>query len=135
MKTINKKAVVKVLNSFEIVEVNGGDSAYILVEDKKENRKALNKVGISNKTINKYSDKENICILSLGFSENLVDLYDGDKLIAFDSQFEVEIEKGKSIILYKLDGETNIAVSDDGGPVSTLKLTKKQLKEIKNVIA
>lgn len=135
MKTIDKKAVVEVLNSFEIVEVNGGDSAYILVEDNKANRKALNKVGVSNKTINKYSDKENICILSLGFSENLVDLYDGDKLIAFDSQFEVDMENGKSIILYKLGGETNIAISEDGGPVSTLKLTKEQLQEIKNVIA
>lgn len=135
MKTIEKKRVLDVLNNLDVIETNGGDEAYILVENNEENHKQLNAVGISSETINKYGDEETFCALALAFSEGYADMYDGNKIILFDKKFEAEVEKGKSIILYMQGNDFKLAISEDSGNVSISRLTDEQLQEIKKVIA
>jgi hypothetical protein len=135
MNLFEKQRVLDVLNSLEWIETNGGDEAYILVENSEENHKQLNAVGITSETINQYADEETFCALSLAFGEGFCDIYESGKLIAFDKSIEVNLEKGKSIILYKHNEEFYLTISEDSGRIETAKLTDEQLQEIKNVIA
>lgn len=135
MNVIEKQHVLSVLNGLEVIETNGGDEAYIIVENNEENHKQLNAVGVSSEIINKYGDEETFCILTLAFSEGYCDIYDGNKLIAFDKSVEVEVEKGKSVVFYKHDCDFHLAVFEDSGTVSRVKLTDEQVDEIKRVIA
>lgn len=80
MNFFEKKRVLDVLNSLEVIETNGGDAPYILVENSKENRKLLNEVGITNEVIDKYGDEEMFCVLALAFTEGLADYYESGKL-------------------------------------------------------
>ena len=75
MQTIDKQAILDVLNSLEVIEQNGGESAYLLVENNVENHKKLNAVGVPSKTINNYGDDETFCILALALSEGYADHY------------------------------------------------------------
>lgn len=135
MNIIEKQRVLDALNSLEVVDENGGDSAYLIVDSSNENLEKLNVVGVTKETALKYGDEETFCILALAFSEGYADLYDGSKLIAFDRSFEVSIEKDKFITLYKLNGKSYIMLSRDGGEISTVELTNDQLVDIKSVIA
>lgn len=135
MTLVEKQKVLDVLNSLDVIETNGGEDAYILVENNQENHERLNEVGITSETIDKYGDEDTFCILALAFSEGYCDLYEMGKLIAFDKSLEVEVSEGNSIILYKQDGEVYLTISKDGGRIETVRLTSEQLQEIKNVIA
>ncbi|NRS47944.1 MULTISPECIES: hypothetical protein [Brevibacillus] len=44
---MNRQAILDVLNNLEVVEINGGDSPYILVENNEIVRQKLNAVGKS----------------------------------------------------------------------------------------
>ncbi|NQF17820.1 hypothetical protein HPY31_28555 [Brevibacillus sp. HB1.3] len=44
---MNRQAILDVLNNLEVVETNGGDSPYILVENNEIVRQKLNAVGKS----------------------------------------------------------------------------------------
>jgi hypothetical protein len=111
MNLFEKQRVLDVLNNLEWIETNGGDEAYILVENSEENHKQLNAVGITSEIINQYGDEETFCALSLAFSEGFCDIYECGKLIAFDKSIEVDLEKGKSIILYKHNEEFYLTIS------------------------
>lgn len=138
MTKTNKQAVVDVLNSLEIIDQDGGDNAYLLVENSPENHKKLNAVGVSSETINKYCDieKENFCILSLGLSEGYVDQFTGDKLICFDAsvEFTLSHEAEKSIVLYKNEGDVTIALND-GPKVWSVILNDEQLQVVKTLLS
>lgn len=135
MKIAEKKRVLDVLNSLDVIETNGGEEAYILVENNKENHELLNDVGVPSETINGFGDEETFCILSLAFSEGYADLYDGNKIIAFDRKMEVEVSKGEDIILYKHNGGVYLALSKDDGSVAAMKLSGEQINQIKTVTA
>lgn len=135
MNCAEKKKVLDVLNGLDVIETNGGDDAYILIENNKENHELLNDVGISSELINQYGDEETFCALALAFSEGYADLYDGNKFIAFDKKIEVEIFKDEDVILYKHEGDIYLAVSEHGGSVETVKLSGEQVEKIKSVIA
>lgn len=135
MKIAEKQRVLDVLNSLDVIEINGGDEAYILVENNKENHEILNEVGISSGVINKYGDKETFCALALAFSEGYADLYDGSKIIAFDKRMEVEISKGEDIVLYKHGRDIYLALSKAGGSVEAVNLSKEQIDAINSVIS
>jgi hypothetical protein len=64
-----------------VVEMNGGDDAYILVENSEENRKKLNAVGVTDETITRYGDDKTFCILALAFNEGYADEYRDGKLV------------------------------------------------------
>jgi hypothetical protein len=113
MKIAEKQLILEALNSLEFIETNGGEEAYILVENNDENHKILNEVGISSETINRYGDEETFCILALAFSEGYCDLYEHGKLIAFDKSIELEVGNGKSVILYKHEGKSYLTLSED----------------------
>lgn len=110
MNKLNKKEVVEALNSLEVIEASGGDCAYVLVENSKENHEILNGVGISSETMNKYGDEETFCILSLGFSEGLIDLYDGSKCVLFDKEIKLKVDDGKEVILFKADDKFILSI-------------------------
>ncbi|MGE7114684.1 hypothetical protein [Lysinibacillus sp. NPDC047702] len=69
MKTIDKQAILDILNSLEVIEQNGGESSYILVENNAANHEKLNALGVPSEAINKYGDEETFCFLALAFSE------------------------------------------------------------------
>jgi len=135
MNKLNKKEVVKALNSLEVIEASGGDCAYVLVENNKENHELLNEVGISSDTINQYGDEETFCILSLGFSEGLIDLYDGSKCICFDEEIKLKVDTGKEVVLYKTDESVNISIHEDSGDVYIKELSKEQIIDIVNFLS
>lgn len=84
-----KQKVLDVLNSLEVIETNGGEDSYILVEMNEDVRKRLNDVGVTNDTINQYGDDEAICILSLAFNECYANALEGTKLVLRPNQFAV----------------------------------------------
>lgn len=135
MNLTEKQRVLDVLNDLEVIESNGGEEAYILVANNKENESLLNSVGISKDTFEKYGDDETFCILSLAFCEGYCDLFIDGKLIAFDESLEIEVYSGKSIILYKHNSRFNLVITDDSGSVLKTELTNKQVEEIKSFIA
>lgn len=129
MKTIDKKLALTVLNSLEVIEREGGEYAYILVENNEENRLALNAVDISDKTIKKYGDDKTFCILALAFGEKLADLYAGGELIYFDKMMEFETETpGVDVIFYECDGETYIAITEPDGSFIKNKVSSDKLE-------
>ncbi|MGG4449621.1 hypothetical protein [Brevibacillus porteri] len=78
---MNRQAVLDVLNSLEVVDSEGGESAYILVENSEEVRQKLNAVGISDEVINQYGDDESFDVLALAFSEGYTDYYTKGKFV------------------------------------------------------
>lgn len=77
---MDKQAVLDVLNSFEVVDQNGGDDAYILVDNNDINRSKLHEVGVTDKEIHDAGDNETFCILALAMNGKYADDYEG-KLI------------------------------------------------------
>lgn len=134
MSKLNKKEVLEVLNSLDVIESSGGECAYVLVKNSKENHELLNEVGVSSETINKYGDEETFCILSLGFSEGLIDLYDGSKCICFDDEIKLKVDTGKEVVLYKTGDSVNISIHEDSGDVYIKELTKEQISNILNFL-
>lgn len=134
MNLTEKQKVIDALNSLEIIETNGGDEAYALFENNEENRAILNEVGISDDVINGYGDEETSCIIAIGFGEGYADLYDGNKLIVFEENVEIDMGEGKTIVLYKYNGQSFISF-DNGGSVSIMDITDEQVNGIKRVIA
>ncbi|MGE6515178.1 hypothetical protein [Lysinibacillus sphaericus] len=104
MQTIDKQAVLDVLNSLEVIEQNGGENAYLLVGNNVENHKKLNALGVPSKTINNYGDEETFCILALALSEGYADYYNAFKggLVLEPENCE-GIEMNKQIIGANLD--------------------------------
>ncbi|WP_391574524.1 hypothetical protein [Cohnella sp.] len=66
---LSRQAICDVLNNFEVVEQEGGDGAYISVEDNSENREKLYAVGITKERIDAVGDgyEGTFDILSLAF--------------------------------------------------------------------
>ncbi|WP_121639521.1 hypothetical protein [Virgibacillus sp. Bac330] len=131
---MERQKVLNVLNKLEVIETNGGDSAYMLVENNEENQELLKEAGIPLETALKYGDEETFCILALAYCEGYADLYDGNKLLAFEEKFEMELGEGQNIILYKNNNEHFIAISKDDGRCWIEKLSKQHLYEINTVL-
>lgn len=81
MTNEERQAICDVLNSLEVIEQNGGEDAYILVDNNEQNREKLNSVGIGTEKIYAYGDDETFCILALAFGEEYADNYDGKFII------------------------------------------------------
>lgn len=83
---MNKKAVCAVLNQLKVIETNGGDDAYILVDDNDFNREQLRDVGVLDSDIDAASDYGKFCLLSLAFNcgTQYADEYEGGKFIAWE---------------------------------------------------
>lgn len=73
---MNRQAILDVLNGLKVVEQQGGDDAYMLVDNNAEVRAKLSKVGVSAETIRNYGDDETFCVLALAFGEGYCDDYD-----------------------------------------------------------
>lgn len=84
-----KQKVLDVLNSLEVIETNGGDDPYILVENSPENRKKLNDAGVIDEIINRYGDEETFCILALATDQNYANDYKEGKLVLNPNQYAV----------------------------------------------
>lgn len=73
---MNKQAILDVLNSLEVVDQQGGDDAYMLVDNNDDVRGKLAAVGVTSETIRQYGDDESFCVLALAFGEGYCDEYD-----------------------------------------------------------
>ncbi|MFF2528192.1 hypothetical protein ACFVS2_04675 [Brevibacillus sp. NPDC058079] len=60
---MNRQAFLDILNSLQVVDSEGGESAYILVENNEEVLRKLNAVGIVDEVINQYGDDESFDLL------------------------------------------------------------------------
>lgn len=82
---MNKQAVLDALNNLEVFEQQGGEDAYVLVKNSKENREKLLAVGVTNEEIDAAGDDETFCILALSFNQNqYADDYMDGKLILWE---------------------------------------------------
>lgn len=107
---MNRQAVLDVLNSLEVVETNGGDSPYILVDNNEEVRKKLNVVGVTDEVINQYGDDDSFDVLALAFAEGYTDSY----------------EKGKFILWGPIDDELRArVVNGEGTPADAERLLEE----------
>ncbi|MEK5061007.1 hypothetical protein BK126_26190 [Paenibacillus sp. FSL H7-0326] len=88
---MNKKAVLDVLNSLEVVEENRGDNAYILVKNTTELQKELAKHGVDAQIIMRYGwDRETFCILAFSFGEGIATDYEPGKGLVFNEESKKE---------------------------------------------
>ena len=127
---MENQKVLDVLNSLNVIEKQGGEDAYILIENNDENQKLLNDVGVDSETINKYGDEEAFCALALAFSEGYADLYMDGKFIKFDKSVEIDVGN-KTVLLFKQNEERFLAIAHHDGTISEVKLTESQINEIK----
>ena len=81
---MSRQSILDVLNSLEVVEQDGGDNAYILVENSIENRAELNAVGVTDEQILGAGNDETFCILALAWNEGYADGYADGKLVEWD---------------------------------------------------
>ncbi|MFD1777039.1 hypothetical protein [Paenibacillus rhizophilus] len=96
--SVNKQAILDVLNSLEVVEQQGGDDCYILVADSEENRSRLMAVGVQSETIDRYAEGGTFCILAMAFSEKYADDYENGKLVVWgplDDEFRYRVLNGE----------------------------------------
>lgn len=135
MSNVLRKRAVHFLNGMEVIESQGGEEAYAIVENNEENRYLLMEAGIPLEIALKYGDEETFCILALAFGEGYADLHNGEKLIAYDGSVEIEVETGKSLVLYKNEDDYFISLHENNGYVSIVKLAEEQLQVMKSFIA
>ncbi len=67
------QSILDALNGMEVVESQGGEDAYMLVDNSVENRAKLNAFGITDEKINGYGDENTFCILALAFDMGFAD--------------------------------------------------------------
>ncbi|MGG4453785.1 hypothetical protein [Brevibacillus porteri] len=103
---MNRQAVLDILNSLEVVETNGGEDAYILVENSEEIRKKLNAVGVADEVINRYGDDEAFDVLALAYAEGYTDYY----------------EKGQFVLWGPIDDELRYRVLSGEGTATDAEL-------------
>lgn len=82
---MNYQAILNVLNSLEVVEQQGGDEAYILVDVTPEMVDELAEFGVTQDTIHKYGDAETTCILAMAFGEGYANGFKAGKLVYYTS--------------------------------------------------
>lgn len=110
--TIDKQAVLDVLNSLGVVETNGGDSPYILVENNENVRMKLNAVGVNDEVINQYGDDDSFDVLALACAEGYADYW----------------EKGKFVVWGPLDDELRYRVLNGEGTATDAERLLKELE-------
>lgn len=76
---MTNKEKLELLNSLEIIESDGGEMPYVLVENSEENREILEKIGCK-----PLADEEHIDIFSIAFDLELADWFTGEKFIKLD---------------------------------------------------
>lgn len=99
MKIELRNRALHFLNQMEVIEENGGEEAYALVENNEENRLLLQEAGIPLETALRYGDEDTFCIISLAISEGYATYYTGDKLIYHD----ISVDGIKSGIIERME--------------------------------
>jgi len=111
-KEVDRQNILDVLNSLEVVETNGGDEPYMIVENNEANRAKLNAVGVSDEIISKYADEEHFCILALAFGEGYADDFVNGKFVySGRADRTKEVERQVSELLNKIATENKIKTS------------------------
>ena len=89
---MDKKRVLDVLNSLEVIDEYGGDDFAVIVESSEENFRKLEEVGVSREIALKFGDEESFCIAALAFSEGYADWYEDGKFMNKTYDFECILE-------------------------------------------
>lgn len=99
MIKMNRQAVLDVLNSLEVIDEQGGEESYIIVELNEENLAELSVVGITKDMVEGYgTDGTDFCILAFAFSEKYADEYKNGELILWgpiDDEFRYRVLNGE----------------------------------------
>ena len=137
MSNRSRKEIIQVLNQLPVIDESGGDDAYVIVENNIENRAALEDVGVTHDIIARYSNPHDgtFCILTLAFSEGYADLYTGGQLVCFDNymEFDIDSEKGQSILIYTCANEKAIALSN-GADVTAITLDEEKRQKLIDIL-
>ena len=109
---MDRQNILDALNSLEVVETNGGDEPYMIVENNEANRAKLNAVGVSDEIISKYADEECFCILGLAFGEGYADNFINGKFVySGRADRTKEVEHKVSELLNEIAKENKIKSS------------------------
>lgn len=127
---MENQKILDVLSTLSVIEEQGGEDAYMLIQNSNENQKLLNDVGVDSETTNKYGDGETFCVLALAFGEGYADFYLDGKFIKFDRSVEIDVED-EVVLLFKQNEEYFLVIIHHGGTISKVKLTESQINEIK----
>lgn len=95
---MDKQAILNVLNNLEVEERNGGDDAYILVNQTPETVAQLNELGVSQDIISKYGDGATFCILALAFNEGYANFWYKGRLVNWPQEAVDLIEEMESAL-------------------------------------
>lgn len=107
MNGVLRERALNFLNQMEVIEINGGEEAYALVENNERNRNLLTEAGIPLDTALKYGDEETFCIIALACSEGYATWYTGEKLIYNNVEVgDIESKIQERIHLLSKNGET-----------------------------
>lgn len=106
MSKVLRERALHYLNQMEVIESQGGEESYALVENNEKNRYLLTEAGIPLETALKYGDSETFCIIALACSEGYATWYTGDKLIFNEvSVNDIESKIQDRIVLLSKNGE------------------------------
>lgn len=78
------------LNQMYVVEANGGEDAYAIVENNETNQRLLKLAGIPLEEALKYGDEEGFCVLSLVFGEDIANYWSGGQFLYIEELDEVD---------------------------------------------
>lgn len=131
---MGNQKVLDVLNSLDVIESQGGEDAYALVENNREAHDLLTEVGVPSEVIDKYGDKETFCIYALAFGEKYADFFYNEKLITTDDAFEIKTDNDSSVILFEHEGKVVLGISGNSIAFDIEVLEGEQVERIRNVI-
>ena len=128
---MDKQRVLGVLNSLEVIESEGGESAYILVEASKDNIEWMNSVGIANEILDKYIDGNTIDILALAAGERIAHLHRYGRLV---QSTDIYIDDDDSINIYDLNGSIIMEGEGREGVKWKTMLSPEERRELKKLL-
>lgn len=132
---MDKQAVLDVLNNLEVIETNGGEDPYILVERTDATIQKLNDVGVSTETIDQYGDEETFCILALGFGEQCANFVKNGALKNVENATELTFPNGYTVQLFEFEGKVRLTLLDSAGVLMSESIvTPEEARTIKSIL-
>ncbi|KAA8747134.1 hypothetical protein [Paenibacillus sp. UASWS1643] len=95
---MDKQTILDVLNNLEVVDQQGGDEAWMLVDVTPEMIEELDHVGVEKETVLKYGDDESVCILALAFGEKYANFWHKGQLVNWPQEAVDLIEEMESAL-------------------------------------
>ena len=134
MEYAKRQAVLDVLNSLEVSDSEGGESAFIEVHHTLEVTQALKAVGVPAHIQNRYEHNPGyLDILHLALSEGYADYYAGDKLLAYEEEVRIAGTDGEHSIVLNAGKPAFVHSTYAGGGIYH-EFTVAELKALRHIL-